>query len=60
MQHWQQHLDKLERIRLLLLDVDGVTAYVFEENRSFWVGLLLVHHQELFGVWREFSLYCRA
>lgn len=24
MQHWQQHLDKLKRIRLLLLDVDGV------------------------------------
>ena len=24
MQHWQQHLDKLARIGLLLLDVDGV------------------------------------
>jgi 3-deoxy-D-manno-octulosonate 8-phosphate phosphatase (KDO 8-P phosphatase) len=24
MQHWQQHLEKLGRIRLLLLDVDGV------------------------------------
>jgi hypothetical protein len=25
-----------------LLDVDGITAYVFEENRSFWVALLVI------------------
>jgi hypothetical protein len=25
-----------------VLDVDGVTAYVFEENRPFWVALLIV------------------